>query len=137
MKPFTKDEREIIRMKFGGKCAYCGCDLPDKWHADHLEAVVRAPFGDDKGKPQNPHLHTLENAMPACPQCNISKRSFSLEFWREWLSGHVDSLNSHYSIYRLCKAFGLIEETDAPVVFYFEIYRARNMPQQPLFAEKR
>lgn len=29
-------------MKFGGRCAYCGCELPEKgWHADHVEAVLR------------------------------------------------------------------------------------------------
>lgn len=29
-------------MKFGGRCAYCGCELPEKgWHADHVQAVLR------------------------------------------------------------------------------------------------
>ncbi len=30
----TKKQREKLRMKFGGRCAYCGCELPEKgWHA--------------------------------------------------------------------------------------------------------
>ena len=37
----SKADRETVRMKFGGKCAYCGCDLPERWHADHFEPVVR------------------------------------------------------------------------------------------------
>ncbi|HAL9448481.1 TPA: HNH endonuclease, partial [Escherichia coli] len=38
----TKKLREKLRMKFGGRCAYCGCELPEKgWHADHVQAVLR------------------------------------------------------------------------------------------------
>lgn len=38
----TKKQRAELRMKFGGRCAYCGCELPEKgWHADHVEAVYR------------------------------------------------------------------------------------------------
>lgn len=38
----TKKQRAELRMKFGGRCAYCGCELPEKgWHADHVEAVRR------------------------------------------------------------------------------------------------
>lgn len=33
----TKKQREKLRMKFGGRCAYCGCELPEKgWHAGHV-----------------------------------------------------------------------------------------------------
>ncbi len=35
----TKKQREKLRMKFGGRCAYCGCELPEKgWHAGHVQA---------------------------------------------------------------------------------------------------
>jgi hypothetical protein len=38
----TKKQRAELRMKFGGRCAYCGCELPEKgWHADHVEAALR------------------------------------------------------------------------------------------------
>ncbi|AZC19588.1 Phage-associated homing endonuclease [Pseudomonas sp. CMR5c] len=36
-----KSEREQVRLKYGGHCAYCGVLLGDRWHADHLEPVVR------------------------------------------------------------------------------------------------
>lgn len=48
----------------------------------------------------------------------------SLEQWRLWLDGHVASLNSYHSIYRLAKCYGLIQETGAPVVFHFERVQA-------------
>ncbi len=39
----TRKQRERLRMKFGGRCAYCGCVLPEKgWHADHVQAVLRS-----------------------------------------------------------------------------------------------
>lgn len=29
-------QRQALFEKYGGRCAYCGCDLPVKgWHADH------------------------------------------------------------------------------------------------------
>lgn len=33
--------REIIFNKYGGRCAYCGCELKRNWHVDHLEPVKR------------------------------------------------------------------------------------------------
>lgn len=44
----------------------------------------------------------------------------SLEDWRRWLAGHVNSLNQYHPIYRLAKAYGLVTETGAEVTFYFE-----------------
>jgi len=42
MAKLTKAQRAVLREKFGGRCAYCGCELPEKgWHADHLEPVMR------------------------------------------------------------------------------------------------
>lgn len=114
----TLAERASVKAICGGRCAYCGCELGDRWHADHLEPVVR---GDWLGlPPSRPDNHRIDNMKPACPQCNISKGSMSLETWRQWLAGHLASLNRHHSIYRLCKAYGLVVETGAPVRFYFE-----------------
>jgi len=116
----TKVQREQVRNKFGGKCAYCGNPLPDRWHADHFEPVIRN-WGKFKSTPcERPENHRIENMMPACPPCNISKHSLSLEAWRDWLTGHLRSLNAHHSIYRLMKAYGLVIETGNQIVFYFE-----------------
>jgi 5-methylcytosine-specific restriction endonuclease McrA len=124
-----KAEREQVRMKYGGRCAYCGVVLSDRWHADHLVPVQRELLSKqnangtwrlDSGKPLKPENDTVENMMPACAPCNISKGAQTLEGWRNWIAGHVNSLNSYHPIYRLAKAYGLITETAAPVVFYFE-----------------
>ncbi|EAT1503731.1 HNH endonuclease, partial [Salmonella enterica] len=79
----SKIQRAELRMKFGGRCAYCGCKLPEKgWHADHVEPVrrdfelVRAPVGSgvthvarSTGKVMHPELHAIENLFPSCAPC--------------------------------------------------------------------
>ncbi|WP_254074819.1 HNH endonuclease [Pseudomonas graminis] len=124
-----KLEREQVRMKYGGRCTYCGIELGGRWHADHLEPVTRelipkqnanGTWRLDAGKPLRPENDHIGNMMPACAPCNISKGSQSLEVWRTWIARHVNSLNLYHPIYRLAKAYGLVVETAAPVVFYFE-----------------
>lgn len=113
-----KAEREALLGMFGGRCAYCGCELGSRWHADHVEPVIRRAWVGLP--PERPENDRIANMFPACAPCNISKGSMRLEDWRGWLAGHVKSLNAHHSIYRLVKAFGLVQETEKPVIFYFE-----------------
>lgn len=116
----TKAQREEVRMKFGGKCAYCGSDLPERWHADHMEAVERTAWGPDKGKMRRPDRDAIENLMPSCPPCNIDKHAMSLEGWRNKLARAIEVLANNYPTYRHAVRFGLVAETPKPVVFYFE-----------------
>lgn len=121
----SKAERAIVLAKYDEHCAYCGVVLGAKWHADHLESVWREPERID-GKytgatvMARPDNHHIDNMMPACAPCNLSKAAMPLEMWRERLVGHLNSLNSYHPIYKLAKAHGLLIETGAPVVFYFE-----------------
>jgi len=115
-----KAEREQVRLKYEGCCAYCGVILGDRWHADHLDPVIRQE-GKEADHPEN---HDIGNMMPACAPCNISKGRQTLEGWRQWLAGHINSLNSYTPIYRIAKAYGLIAETGAPVIFHFEKVKA-------------
>ncbi|MFJ7313481.1 HNH endonuclease [Pseudomonas sp. NPDC098747] len=126
----TKKQRIELHAKFAGCCAYCGVLLGEKWHADHFEPVVRNWGEEAKIVPAlRPNNHNLANMMPACIPCNLSKSSYTLEGWRAWIAGHVNSLNSYHPIYRLAKAYGLIVETDKPVVFHFEIVGLQNPSQ--------
>ena len=131
----TRTEREAVRVKFDGRCAYCGELLGARWHADHIEAVERklewAERADGKGRTlrstgefHRPERHTLENLNPACPPCNIDKHSMSLEEWRKKLSRAVDVLTRNNPTYRHAKRFGLIAETGSPISFYFEQRRS-------------
>lgn len=125
----NKAQRATVRAMFGGRCAYCGCELGATWHADHVEpcqrkwAVVkgRAVATGDFYKPEN---NRIDNFMPACPPCNIDKHAMPLEGWREKLARTLDVLKRGYPTYRHALRFGMLEEKPAPVVFYFERLRA-------------
>jgi hypothetical protein len=130
----NKQEREALRMMFGGFCAYCGVLLDGKWHVDHVEAVqrqTRYQRGDGErpgryvstGKLWAPENDRSNNLFPACVPCNISKGPVSLEVWREWLQhGAVISQRDNYSAFRHAERFGRIIINPEPLVFWFERY---------------
>lgn len=126
----TKAERAELKKRFGGRCAYCGSELLERWHADHLEAIERKHKfvqGENRrwkkvqtGEMYAPENDHIANMMPSCAPCNIDKHSLSIEDWRVKLQGGVDVLNRNSPTYRHTKRFGLLTETNARVVFYFE-----------------
>ncbi|HDD2122794.1 TPA: HNH endonuclease [Salmonella enterica] len=135
----TKKQREKLRMKFGGRCAYCGCELPEKgWHADHVQAVLRKSEQCMKaaekgifrlkttGEVFRPAADCPENLFPSCAPCNLLKTTYSLEMFRKQVSlqverGHRSSVN-----FRTAERFGLISVVNKPVVFWFEQYEGEN-----------
>ena len=126
----SKAQREQLKNKFGGHCAYCGDELNDKWHADHIEAVDRILAWCPKrgvkstGEMNKPHLDTIENLNPSCVPCNINKHSMSLESWRKSIEHYRDVQLLRDSTHaRHLHRFGLIEIKPDPVVFFFESYQ--------------
>ncbi|EGT4353038.1 HNH endonuclease [Cronobacter sakazakii] len=131
----TKKQRAELREKFGGRCAYCGCELPMKgWHADHVEAVLRkseqcmksAAKGLFKlkatGEVFRPDADCLENLVPACAPCNLLKTTYPLEIFRQQISLQIERARAYSVNFRTAERFGLIEVTEKPVVFWFEQY---------------
>lgn len=123
----TKKERELIFNKYGGKCAYCGCELTKGWHIDELEPIRRNRKWDRKkrkwiydGTCKYPERLCLANQMPACASCNINKHAMSLEEFRRLVGGFLTSLNRDSTQYKIAKRYGFIQEVVKPVVFYFE-----------------
>ncbi len=131
----SKAKREKLRMMFGGRCAYCGCQLSGKWHADHIEAVNRKlKFVHDEkrhvtrmvatGEFYSPQNDRDDNLFPSCAPCNIDKGANSLEGWREYLHYRiVDRLRANSSTFRHAERFGVVSINPAPLVFWFEKYR--------------
>lgn len=122
----TKKQREALRQKFGGRCAYCGCELTDM-HADHLEPVVRLhtdPWGNRlpvaEQRLMNPERNVVANMMPACKGCNLHKGGYSLESWRTYIQRSAEIVRKQTSTFRTGERFGVITVSDAPVMFYFE-----------------
>lgn len=128
----TKKQRADLKNKYGGRCAYCGCELQKTFHVDHLEPVDRIYFletikrnGKFKLKAnlvgeRNPEKDDIKNMMPSCIKCNISKSNLPLEKWRDFLGKTVEKLNERGGMYSHAVRFGLIIETNEPVKFYFE-----------------
>lgn len=72
----TKAAKEMIFNKYGGRCAYCGCELKSVWQIDHAISKQYFPYWDGV-KPE--HVNHIDNLMPACVMCNHYKRSSCVE----------------------------------------------------------
>jgi hypothetical protein len=122
----SKAVRERVKAMFGGRCAYCGCDLGDRWHADHVEPVIRQlDYVQGKGFVTTGKLHRPENdrhdnLFPACVPCNIDKHANTLEGWRTKLEQTCDVLTRNNATYRHGVRFGLVQEARRRIVFFFE-----------------
>lgn len=132
-------KRKAIWDKSGGKCWYCGYDLPEKgWHADHFEPLGRQPDlikhelqMDSEGWPttiihkerrpaSHPERDNIDNLVPACQSCNTIKGMSSIEGFRDVIKKFIDSLNNYSNQYKFVKRYGLVKETPQSVIFWFE-----------------
>lgn len=133
----TKSQRLKLREMFGGKCAYCGWDLPENgWHADHIEPIIRKgeyvrvdePGRSHKfvanGECHRPENHRSDNFFPSCRACNIHKSSQSLEDWRSQLEGSPRVLRDNYATFKHAERFGIVAVVRSKVVFHFELSKA-------------
>jgi len=122
----SKRQKEALRAKFDGRCAYCGNQL-DKMHADHMEPVGRVdkdpwsrPLPAAERRLHNPERNVVSNMMPACAPCNLHKGGYRLEQWREYLQRSAEIVRKQTSTFRAAERFGVITVSDAPITFYFE-----------------
>lgn len=100
----TKSMREKIFNKFGGRCAYCGCNLDfENFHIDHATPVSMGGKGGN-------------NRMPTCPVCNLCKGPLDVEAFRE----KIDNIFSDYDFGKLAliKKFYNVKRKNR--LFYFE-----------------
>ena len=114
-------QRERVYAKFGGRCAYCGQPLQNRWHKDHKEPICRswsnknlAIYGRKKGEDSE------ENLVPACPRCNLRKSMMTVDQFRVTIENEIAMLRQYNDKYRLAEDFGIVKETGQQVVFYFE-----------------
>lgn len=134
-------DRKKVFEKTDGKCAYCGCDLQKGWHVDEMEPVRRdyisIPVKKDGryshhkrvlNSVMHPERFHIDNQWPACAACNIQKGSFTIEQFRRNIAAFVVSLNRDSTQYKFAKKFGLVKETEQPVIFYFETLSTSGKP---------
>lgn len=103
-----KKVRQKVYDKYNGHCAYCGKKIEYKdMQVDHIKSHYLE--GSDE----------LGNYNPSCRQCNFYKGTMSIEDFRIQLTKLRERLHKVY-IYRLSISYGLIEEKDNSIQFYFE-----------------
>lgn len=127
----TKRQRQALREKYNGRCAYCG-ELLDKMHADHRDPVTRlvpSPWNDlEKTEFYHPERNVVENMEPACAPCNLHKGGYTLEQWRVYIQRSAEIVRRLTSTFRAGERFGVIHCNEEPVVFYFEQLAAPSPP---------
>lgn len=70
-------ERKMIYNMFGGRCAYCGCEIDwEELEVDHIVPYVKGG-------------RTYNNLFPACSICNNTKGTMSVEEFRKYIMGKV------------------------------------------------
>lgn len=123
-----QNERLFVFNKFKGKCAYCGCNITLKgFHVDHIickELFVFYVKNKHKVPDFLKHLSEndcehIDNKFPSCQSCNIYKRAETLENFRSNVSELIRQLERTVQ-WRIAKRFGMVEETNTPIKFYFE-----------------
>jgi len=106
---FSTKIRKQVHQKFDGRCAYCGHEITkQQMQVDHIHP--KAFNGSDN----------LDNLNPACHPCNNYKITFSVEELRRQIGRQVERGRRHSVNFRLAERYGLIEVTNAPVIFHFE-----------------
>lgn len=132
MRFLQKSERVEVYNKCNGRCAYCGCEISyEQMQVDHI--IPRIHFIDHiTNKDKVPHFlrhltiadtDHMDNLNPACDVCNDWKKAFDLEFFRNKLSDQVNELNKRSKYYRIAKRYGLINENEIKIKFYFEQFK--------------
>lgn len=118
-KAIPKKIRQQLYEKCNHRCAYCGCNLEYKdMQVDHIKSVYL--HDDYKHDMAESDLYGEENLLPACRQCNFYKSTLSIDQFRKRLKETIwTNLRKDFS-YRMALKYGLIEECEVDIRFYFE-----------------
>jgi hypothetical protein len=124
----SKKQREQIRLKFGGLCAYSGTPLEDDWQIDHVDPIIRY------SNSFNTNRHTIENMVPCQKIINHYKGYLSLEEFRTWYLGGLHnrigkpknprtekSKRKKEYLNKVASYFGITQDKPFKGVFYFEM----------------
>lgn len=133
--PISKKDREKVFNKYGGHCAYCGCEITLKsMHVDHYLSqrnFLHHILNNWRIPEHLTHLDVddvdhIDNLMPACVSCNKYKTANHIEAFRADLQAQAQRLRNNNPMIRLNERFGIIQIIEKPIVFYFEKSRKNN-----------
>lgn len=126
----SRKERAQVKAKFDGKCAYCGSELGDKWHVDHIEPVMR--IGGDM---EHPERDIIENMHPACIPCNMFKGGMPLETFRDELQLQVERGRKTSVNFRMAEKYNQIVVLEQSVSFWFELVEPNSVRGEAAITE--
>jgi len=126
----SKKNREIIRQKFNGLCAYSGTPLEDDWQVEHIKPVRRNWWDNTVMYEEN---NNFDNLVPVQKLINHYKHSLCLEEYRKrLLKLHLrlaklpknprterGKKRKEY-ILKIANYFGITEKQPFTGIFYFE-----------------
>lgn len=116
-KRIPKKTRELVLNKYGGKCAYCGCDLTlSNMQVDHIKSVYASYLENDFVEIQG---DSLENLNPSCRQCNFYKGTLNIEQFRYKIKAILYGTCQNTFQAKLAKKLGMMKVTQFDK-FYFE-----------------
>lgn len=115
----SKNKREALRNQFGGCCAYCGEQLPDRgWHAELI--------GEE---------YISGGLAAVCRDCRVTKGNATPEAFRAILAEQVERAQRSSINFRTALRFGLVCKVKEPVQFWFERQqRSQSMTTRPYTA---
>ena len=123
MKRIPPRVRRLVYEKYNGHCAYCGQPIEYKdMQIDHIKPAFHNWSEDEKNRllPKGRvGGDEIENYNPACRPCNFRKGTDTIEGFREAIKHSLIVLNRDFT-YRMAVRYGLIEEKNIDVRFYFE-----------------
>lgn len=138
-KIMPKINRQEVYRKCDGHCGYCGKVIAfEKMQVDHIRPKhyfyhgVRRHFQEkfsvssvlvtdtDRFTVPDYEVDDLRNLMPSCARCNRWKSTLSLEKFRKEISLQLERLRNYSTNYNLALDFGLIQENQIEIKFYFE-----------------
>lgn len=121
--------RKDVYNKYNGRCGYCGSEInikdmqvdhiiPKRNYLSHIKSKFNIPpFLSHLTEHDMDHI---DNLMPSCRVCNNWKKTFHLELFRSEIKEQIKRLHDYSANYRLAKKYGLVEETNKDIIFYFE-----------------
>ena len=129
----SKKDRELIRNKFGGRCAYSGTELDDDWQVDHVVPIMRNLKGPGALFEQG---HHIDNMVPCQKLVNHYKANLHLEEFRTWYLGELHlrlqklpknprthkGAKRKMRLFMIAKLFGITPEKPFSGKFYFETF---------------
>src|SRR5690606_21079030 len=87
----TRAQRDQIKAKYHGRCAYCGTTLPDRWQVDHV--IPRWHVDQYRERyPLDFDVNHIDNLLPSCCSCNNYKNGNPLESFRKSIARQIEIL---------------------------------------------